>query len=384
MYYYPSRFIPHVVRFFIDKYTKEGDWILDPFGGSGTVCVEALMTNRNAICLDINPVSPHIIKAKIYLPKERFEDEFPNIRIYEELDNAEEFQPRWSRIDEWYPQEFLGILRKMWWIYNENPHPLVLIALFKTSRKFSLTDDQIPKTFRSKIKRAWINKILERTTNYEQFILDFFKKTLMNIHKASVDFMGLYRGGQCKINDGRDYVDVVNYKLKEQVSSILTSPPYGMAHEYIRSFKLELAWLGYDDEQIRQLSKLEIPYRPENTIPPIDIQSETYELYREHIERIRPDLVKVYDKYFASVLGVFERLGDNVSDYMGIFVGNASFAGIKPPYDEIFIEHLENLGFRHEITYVDTIKARKLFKNRNNLVPNGIETESLIILKSKQ
>ena len=34
---YPAKFIPQVVRYAINTYTKEGDWIVDPFAGSGTV-----------------------------------------------------------------------------------------------------------------------------------------------------------------------------------------------------------------------------------------------------------------------------------------------------------------------------------------------------------
>ena len=36
---YPAKFIPQVVRYAINTYTKEGDWIVDPFAGSGTVGV---------------------------------------------------------------------------------------------------------------------------------------------------------------------------------------------------------------------------------------------------------------------------------------------------------------------------------------------------------
>jgi len=375
MYYYPARFIPQVVRFFIEKYTQKEEWLLDPFAGSGTVCVEALITNRNAICLDLNPIIEPLLEAKTYLPRSA-----PDISPYRMLNNAPIFKPKWSRIGEWYPSEFLEILEKLWGIYHENPHPLTLIALFKTSRRFSLADDQVPKIFRSKKKRAEIEKML-KYERPERLILDFFEKSLREVYKASVGFKTYYKGGKCI---AKGYVDVVNFKLDKDVNHVITSPPYGMAHEYIRSFKLELAWLGYDDNQIRELSRLEIPYRSERTIPWIEVYSETFEKYYRLIEEKKPRLAKVYEKYFVSVLGVFERLGKKVTDYMGIFVGNASFSGISPPYDVIFTEHLEEDGFEHVITYVDIIKSRKLFRNRKNASPNGIETEQLVILKAKR
>ncbi len=33
IYYYPAKFIPQVVRFCLDSYTKKDDWIIDPFAG---------------------------------------------------------------------------------------------------------------------------------------------------------------------------------------------------------------------------------------------------------------------------------------------------------------------------------------------------------------
>ena len=37
------------------RYSKEGDWVLDQFMGSGTTLVEAKLLNRNVIGVDINP-----------------------------------------------------------------------------------------------------------------------------------------------------------------------------------------------------------------------------------------------------------------------------------------------------------------------------------------
>lgn len=61
---YRGNWTPYVPRNLIMRYSKEGDWILDQFVGSGTTLVEAKLLNRNAIGIDINPEA-------IYLTKER-------------------------------------------------------------------------------------------------------------------------------------------------------------------------------------------------------------------------------------------------------------------------------------------------------------------------
>jgi 16S rRNA G966 N2-methylase RsmD len=55
----------NVVQHYIVNFTKPGDLILDPFGGSGITLVEALMNDRRAIHIDLNPLSVFITKALI-------------------------------------------------------------------------------------------------------------------------------------------------------------------------------------------------------------------------------------------------------------------------------------------------------------------------------
>lgn len=44
----------------IEKYSKEGDIILDPFSGYGVFCCEAYLLNRNVISNDLNPIANFI------------------------------------------------------------------------------------------------------------------------------------------------------------------------------------------------------------------------------------------------------------------------------------------------------------------------------------
>ncbi len=44
----------------IEKYSNEGDTVLDPFSGYGVFCSEAFILNRNVISNDLNPVANFI------------------------------------------------------------------------------------------------------------------------------------------------------------------------------------------------------------------------------------------------------------------------------------------------------------------------------------
>jgi len=65
MHKYWSRKPHNIVRSYIEHFTEQGDIVADPFLGSGVTVIEALITNRNAIGIDINPMSKLITEATL-------------------------------------------------------------------------------------------------------------------------------------------------------------------------------------------------------------------------------------------------------------------------------------------------------------------------------
>ena len=370
MYYYPAKFIPQVVRWAIEKYTSPGDSIIDPFAGSGTVCVEALITGRNATCVDLSPMLKYLIEGKTYRSAslEDMLDKAQNI-----IKNETEYTPKWSKITYWYPTEIYTILSKMWGGYQKNQHPLILLSLLKVSKKFSYGDSQVPKLFKSKRKETEINRLID--TDYSRTIYDYFIKSVKQAYNYSEDFSRLYKGG--KVNLLAD-TNMIDHDLKGEYKLIITSPPYGQAHEYIRSVKLELGWLGYDDQKIRELGQHEIPYN--KNVPDIVIHSEILE---SHLQRIDGNIRKYAITYFKSVLYVLDKCMRSLkpSGTAAIFVGNATFSGIEFPFYDIFREHFESKGFQLELLLEDEIVGRRLFRGRKNLSPNGMGSEYLLVMR---
>lgn len=63
-YKYPARFSPLFVRAAITAFSQPGDVVLDPFMGSGTTLVEALIAGRHAIGSDINTLAHFLAQVK--------------------------------------------------------------------------------------------------------------------------------------------------------------------------------------------------------------------------------------------------------------------------------------------------------------------------------
>lgn len=62
---YPAKYIPQIPAEIIRGLSKEGEWILDPFCGSGTTLVESKLLGRNSVGIDVNPLACLISEVKI-------------------------------------------------------------------------------------------------------------------------------------------------------------------------------------------------------------------------------------------------------------------------------------------------------------------------------
>lgn len=63
---YPAKLLPHIAHYFLasDLFCGSRGQVLDPFGGTGTVALEAMLSGRTAIYADANPLACLIARAK--------------------------------------------------------------------------------------------------------------------------------------------------------------------------------------------------------------------------------------------------------------------------------------------------------------------------------
>ena len=381
---YPAKFIPQIVRYAIATYTKQGDWIVDPFAGSGTVGVEAYLCKRNAFLLDLNLLLNHIMPLKIYREKEQLR-ETDLFKLLEGMrESQHRFTPAWSSVDYWYPPEILEVLTYYWGFVNNTDNSIycniIKSALLKTGKRFSYTEDRTPKLARSKRKLKAVAELLEE--NWRDQLDEMVQRLSLKTLKSLNDFVMYTQQHQNDVVPEIHWqggVDSSYTTVSRACDALITSPPYLQAQEYIRSTKMELFWLGHTEEEVRGLSRLEIPYRKADRI----IQTETLDRIREMLTRT--DLRKRLDSYFCHTVNALENAMNQLKPNAAacIFVGNPRIDGITVELWRILVEHFRERGFTFEKVYEDRIQTRKLFGGRKNKNPDGMKSEFLLILRKR-
>jgi hypothetical protein len=380
LYNYPAKFIPQVISYVLKEYARTGDRIFDPFAGYGTVGVVSRLSGFDYELWDLNPMLEHLHKVATM---KRVRGLNPGKIAKEMSESREEFNPQWSKVSYWFPDEVLPFLYRVWGYYHSlkdsKTKDLLLIPLLKSTRKLSYNDAGRQKLSKSPLQKNRVDELLKR--DWKSIFLESFELGINLVNKKQVEFESLHpmdvdatcRGG----------VDITKEDLEKPADVLITSPPYLQAQEYLRYAKLDLFWLGYSEEEIKKISSREIPY---GKVDPSPIFSDTYLRWRDTIteERLR----RLYDKYFWGVLGSLSRLGKSVRSKLCLFVAPANIRGKNVPLPEIFLEHFESSGWSHETTLIDTIVARRLFRYGANpatgINDNRMSREHMIIMSRRK
>lgn len=69
---YWGNFIPQIPNQFLRRYTKQNEWVLDPFLGSGTTLIECKRLGRNGIGIELQPEVVELAKTNISLETNSF------------------------------------------------------------------------------------------------------------------------------------------------------------------------------------------------------------------------------------------------------------------------------------------------------------------------
>ncbi len=375
LYKYPAKFIPQVIAYALRTYSQPGMSVFDPFAGYGTVGTVARLYGNNYELWDLNPLLKHLHSVAVMRPVK-----LDSVRLVRDMKaHKKHFDPDWSNLSYWYPESFLPLLHKAWGFYHSledgEPKRVLLIPLIKATRYFSYNDEKRQKLSRSPLARKRTDRL--ECHDWQDI---FFGKILTGINQVltSLEEYQTLEPEAVKATV-RAGINSLNAELSQKHELLITSPPYLQAQEYIRASKMDLFWLGYSEAEIKELGKKEFPYQD---VPVIPIHSDTY--YNCLADIKEPHMARLFERYFCGVLGTLSHVEGNISRHLLLFLGSATIRTKPIPIDRIFMEHFEALGWKHEVTLIDTIVARAMFFYDKNPATQAqdrrMSTEHLVVL----
>ena len=252
---YPAKFFPELPRWLIKRYSQENDHILDPFAGSGTTNVEALLSKRNSVGIDVDPFSRFISKVKVTPLGEKELKSSQKTLLEAILDYrpslvAESDLPNFPYRDNWFNKE---ILLELTYLKNQiaaldtnnGVKDFFKACLSSIIRTVSNADDNCTRT----VIRKKLNKLVRPSDALNRFV----KALHVKVPKM-VAFSQNYPKGI--ITDFPEDMDARNIKYKANYFDLaVTSPPYVNAVDYPRTHQLEMYWLGFAQNSLTALKK---------------------------------------------------------------------------------------------------------------------------------
>ena len=362
---------------------KEGEWVLDPFVGSGTVSVCAKIKRINSVGVDLMPLMTFMSKVKTTLDLDLDE-------IRRELNRI---KSHWRRAPRNTSVPFLKQTRRQF-----NSEVLGGLLILKESI-LTVDNERIRNLFKlafasilvnsSNLKRSpCLGYVKNKSVPKEAPFVFFKQKAEKILHDLSFVQKNAKPKAEAELilGDAR----IIRYK-PESFDIAITSPPYVNGMDYIINYKIEMAWLdlvtGYEDLQklkrqmiacdniskstIRDFSKIKCEYQDEWLE---DITNSVYQRVQQKGNYRRNDMHLIVKKYFEDLYPVFRNVYDGLKEggRFIIVIGDSLIAGVYIPADLILARMGEKTGFT--IERIEKARERRSGQRRDFLLRESIVT----------
>ncbi len=265
---YAAKFIPQLPRYLIKQFTKPDDVVLDPFCGSGTTIVEALLLNRNGIGIEVNPVGALVSKVKttplkdgqilaaaqflkglkdienVFMAKSQSNTLLKYIHKEDEHSKLQDLTStlHFPNKFHWFKKDVLNAILHIKYkidnVTDQDVRDFLLVALSSIIVKVSNQE--------SETRYVAVNK---KVSAEDVFLL--FRRKVRDMIQRMEKFSSLVSNkAYAKIyqKDSR-FIDFIP---ENSVDFIITSPPYPNTYDYYLYHKLRMVILGFDYKEVQQ------------------------------------------------------------------------------------------------------------------------------------
>jgi len=365
---YPARMIPQVAGKLLDTFGQGAELLFDPYCGTGTSMVEALIRNINAAGTDLNPLARLISQAKTTLINKRvLKTELRT--FYNHLTSAR------SRSYRNAPSEILGVTRLDFWfkpkviaklayidkfikrIKNQKVKLFFQVAFSETVRESSNTRTAEFKLYRYDPKRLnrfnpdvfgiMCHKLERNRKGFENFLT--FMNQFATKPRAKIHHFNTVEGMPSRSFKPRS-IDIV-----------ITSPPYGDSHTtvaYGQYSRLSSAWLALEEPHKVDSALMGGKIYKEMTSFPSAVLNDALTKITQQNRKRGLEVASFYLDLQRSITNIvpFIRSGGHAC----YVVGNRKVKGIVLPTHDAIKCFFQEHGFEHIHTFNRSIPNKRM------------------------
>lgn len=415
---YPAKLLAYIpIAFLTSSYASPTDTVLDSFAGTGTVLLECMAHKfhpRSCYGVEINPLARLIAKVKTTpLPPEPLERLARD--LYRSIASTQVAPiPEFGNRDFWFRNAAQRDLARIRYCIDHldasaDERDFFRVCLSAIIRDMSRADPDVappvllkPDKFPVK-RQAEIRKVLEWKRRANAVVL-FKSKVTENLKRmknfvAAVgltpavtgtiiwdDARNIQRGAY--VEAGR--IDRTSPKpFRGCVGMVITSPPYLAAQKYVRTTKLEMAWLGLaSDDDIHQLDRTTVGTErvtQQEKLDLVPVGNATADALLQKVYRRKPDRAAIASRYYRemrqSLVSIHSVLkGGGVCI---LVVGDNTIDGLTAKNHAILSEIAAEDGrFITEVILRDPIRSRGLITKRHDTA--GVIDDEYVIVLRKQ
>lgn len=339
---YPAKFISEIPKNLIEcLWDSQGDYILDPFCGSGTTLEVAQRMGIPAVGVDLNPIACLISRVRTGVCNDGFLTACSKIVKSCKLSLSKSDIPPLPNIDHWFMPQIQQALNQL---KNEidkydgsNYYDQFRFCLSSIIVKVSNQDSDTRYAFRNKNRTA-------------DDVYAFFLQSAKKLADAKKDIphteVHVINKNTLKLNAD---------DFHGSIGMVITSPPYPNAYEYWLYHKYRMYWLGFD---------------------PIEVKNEEIGARAKYFKKSG---YEGYD-FAVQMSSLLENLYPLCADgaFLCFVIGRSKVHGTIYNNDEIIAEAATNLGYHHVTTLERNMNnKRKSF----NLAHARINKEYIVVLR---
>ena len=324
---YKEGFSSALVKYFLSEYAPKSGKLLDPFAGSGTTLFAGQELGWDSYGIELLPVGAFVMQTRQALNGIDVEKlKIIVKKIWTEIGKQQDIKKHVNHISitkdafaeetEDYLNKYLTYIDK---IKEKHMQTILKFAAFTVLEEISFTrkDGQYLRwdyrskrdlsgkpfdkgkiyTFEEAVKSKLNQIIQDLAPNHTTSLFDQFDS--IKIDKQPVNIIE----GSCLEKLPKFKSDFFDF--------IITSPPYCNRYDYTRTYALELVYLGYDSDQVRNLRQTMLSCTVENK-EKIDYLEQFYTSI--HKSDVFEKVIKVYNSSEAMtevnfILGELNKLG---------------------------------------------------------------------------